>query len=459
MSHWSWLIADILPPSLRLMFSFRRLVHSFAYFGATLVAIAVFVLVLMLAESAVYIVTGQPVSVWAMVIAAISAAFGFAPLVQSMQRTLDRLFFRHQLDTLAAIRQLGAGDLAQLPLQDVETALLERICKVSYRSYAALDERNLPDGGWYAFPADVPMIPAADHTRNHEAYELCLKLPGANGDAYLWLGPRQDGWPMDSEERESLESLSRFSAMSLEHARLTHQQSQAARLDSLSRVTKQLHSHDLKNRLHDLSFLAHHLGSGKLDEEDVQRMLVAIRKVAGRMQTLMQRVSDPNAPVDPVLAPLDLVQLLKSSVKERLWPESLTVSESYDALPAVAGDAVLLQGVFENLYDNAVQAMQRQGELKIEVRLVASDEWQDMAEVRVQDQGCGIPEEFIRHRLFRLFSTSKSNGLGVGLYLSRRIVLAHGGMITAESEGDGKGSTFIVRLPLWQYQDAKESEL
>lgn len=439
------------------MFSFRRLVHSFAYFGATLVAIAVFVLVLMLAESAVYVVTHQPVSVWAMVIAAISAAFGFAPLVQSMQRALDRLFFRHQLDTLAAIRQLGAGDLAQLPLQDVETALLERICKVSYRAYAALDERNIPDGDWYAFPAGMPKIPAANHIQNHEAYELCLKLPGASGDSYLWLGPRLDGWPMDAEERESLESLSKFSAMSLEHARLTHQQSQDARLDSFSRVTKQLHSHDLKNRLHDLSFLAHHLGSGKLDEEDTQRMLVAIRKVSGRMQTLMQRVSDPNAPVDPVLAPLDLVQLLKSSVKERLWPESLTLSECYDSLPAVAGDADLLQGVFENLYDNAVQAMQRQGELKLETHLIENDEGQQMAEVRVVDQGCGISEDFIRYRLFRLFSTSKSSGLGVGLYLSRRIVQAHGGMITAESEGDGKGSTFIVTLPLWQHQDAEES--
>lgn len=255
---------------------------------------------------------------------------------------------------------------------------------------------------------------------------------------------------MDNEERASLESLSKFSGMSLEHARLTHQQSEAARLDSLSRVTKQLHSHDLKNRLHDLSFLAHHLSSGKLDEEDVQRMLAAIRKVTGRMQTLMQRMSDPNAPVDPILAPLDLPMLLKSTIKERLWPESLTIVQDFDNLPAVAGDADLLQGVFENLYDNAVQAMQRQGELRVEARLINHEAGPEMVEVRVQDQGYGITESFIRYRLFRLFATSKSNGLGIGLYLSRRIVEAHGGTIAAESEGAGKGSTFIVCLPLWQ---------
>jgi len=441
------------------MFSFRRVVHSFAYFAATLAAIAVFVLVLMLAESAVYAATGQPVSVWAMAIAAITAAFGYAPLVQGLQRGLDRIFFRHQLDMLAAIRQLGAGDLAQLPIEDVERALLERICMVSYRRYAALDERALPDGEWFSFPADAPLIEAEHDSETHDDYVLRLKLPSVNGDAYLWLGPRRDGRPMDAEERTSLESLAMFSAMSLEHARLTHQQAEAARLDSLSRVTRQLHSHDLKNRLHDLSFLAHHLGSGKLDEEDVQRMLSAIRKVTGRMQTLMQRMSDPNAPVDPNLAPLDLVALLKSSIRDRLWPESLQIKQHFEALPAVVGDADLLQGVFENLYDNAVQAMQGQGQICIEARLVESKECgkpgeksihADLAEVRVQDQGCGMTKAFIKQRLFHLFATSKSNGLGVGLYLSRRIVEAHGGTITAESGGARKGSTFIVRLPLWQ---------
>jgi len=431
-------------------------VHSFAYFAATLAAIAMFVLVLMLAESAVYAVTGQPVSVWAMVIAAITAAFGYAPLVQGMQRGLDRIFFRHQLDMLVAIRQLGAGDLAQLQIEDVERALLERICNVSYRRYAALDERALPDGEWFSYPSNAPLIEAEYESDTHADYPLRLKLPAANGEAYLWLGPRRDGRPMDAEERASLESLAKFSAMSLEHARLTHKQAEAARLDSLSRVTRQLHSHDLKNRLHDLSFLAHHLGSGKLDEEDVQRMLTAIRKVTGRMQTLMQRMSDPNAPVDPVLAPLDLAGLLKASIRDRLWPESLQIEQAFEEIPAVAGDADLLQGVFENLYDNAVQAMQGQGKICIEARLIASDSSEpagsSIAEVRVHDQGCGMTESFIRQRLFHLFATSKSNGLGVGLYLSRRIVEAHGGTITAESGGARKGSTFIVRLPLWQHQ-------
>jgi len=139
---------------------------------------------------------------------------------------------------------------------------------------------------------------------------------------------------------------------------------------------------------------------------------------------------------------------LQRSVRDRLWPESLHLKQQHARLSAVAGDADMLQGVFENLYDNAVQAMQGQGEICIETRVLDLDE--GYAEVRVSDEGCGMSDEFISQRLFRLFATSKSNGLGVGLYLSRRIVEAHGGTITAESGGARKGSTFIVRLPLWQ---------
>lgn len=168
------------------------------------------------------------------------------------------------------------------------------------------------------------------------------------------------------------------------------------------------------------------------------------------MQTLMRRVTDPNIPVDPVIKPLDLTATLTTGIRDRLWPEAVRVTCDFAPLPAVAGDADLLAGVFENFYDNAVQAMQGQGRVDVSTRLIHDEQGREYAETRVRDDGCGIDPEFIERRLFQLFGTSKSNGLGVGLYLSRRIILAHGGEIAATSDGAGKGSTFIVRLPLWQ---------
>lgn len=416
--------------------------HSAVYFIASLSALGLFFIALMLSESLVYVITGKPVSLWSMVLAAIVAVLFFSPIVHKLQMTVDKLFFKRRLDTLAAIRALGAGDLADLPIENIETALLERICNICHRSHAALDERFGEEGQVYCHPANAEM-PATDGKLS-DNYELVLPIEQREGKAWLHLGPRTDDWQTDEEEIRSLTSLSRFAAMSLEHARLSHKQVQDARLDSLSRMAGQLHSHDLKNRLHDLSFLAHHIDSGKLDAEDTARLVEAIRKVVGRMQTLMQRMADPLAPIHPTLAPCDVSGLVKKSIADRLWPEGVTVHQNHGDLPPAAADAAMFQGVLENLFDNAVQAMQKQGDLFVET---GTDK--GMTEVRVRDSGQGISESFLQHRLFRLFATSKQSGLGIGLYLCRRIIEAHGGTIAAESAGEGKGSTFIVRLPLW----------
>ncbi|MDX8404467.1 MAG: ATP-binding protein [Mariprofundaceae bacterium] len=385
-----------------------------------------------------------------MVLAAIAAVLFFSPVVHRLQLTVDKLFFKQHLDTLAAIRSLGAGDLADLPIENIETALLQRICNICYRSHAALDERAGDDGKVYSHPAGTPfpMLNGESSTN----YELVLPIERREGKAWLHLGPRTDGWETDDEEVRSLASLSRFAAMSLEHARLSHKQVQDARLDSLSRMAGQLHSHDLKNRLHDLSFLAHHISSGKLDAEDTSRMVTAIRKVVGRMQTLMQRMADPQAPIHPALMPCDVSGLLKKSIADRLWPEGVQVHQTLPDLSPAAADNAMLQGVIENLFDNGVQAMKKQGDIFVEA--LQSD---GVIEIRIRDTGQGITPAFLKQRLFRLFATSKKSGLGIGLYLSKRIIEAHGGTISAESSGEGKGSTFIITLPLWHNQETQET--
>jgi len=446
-------------------FSWRRLLHSAAYFLAVFLVLAVFFVALVLAESTFYAVTGRSVSTWALILAALAAALLFSPLVHAMQRGLDRVFFRRHLDVLQAIRHLGAGDLAHLPTEDVEHALLARICKACHRKSAALDEREIvghgpghkAGSGISVWPSGVKVPPRSEtppplRLDEDSDFELCLALPRHAGHAWLYLGPHEDGKPTDEDEIEALKGLGQFASMSLEHARLTHRQAESARLDSLSRVAGQLHSHDLKNRLNDLSFLAHNIGAGKLEKEDAGRLVTAIRKVTGRMQMLMQRLTDPQTPLNPELSPLDISKLLADAIESRLWPEGLEIISDFPPLPPVSGDAGMLGSVFENLFDNAVQATQRQGKLSISA--VAGI---DNVEIRVMDTGCGMTPDFIRKRLFRLFSTSKENGLGIGLYLSQRIVEAHGGRIWAESAGEGKGCTFHVRLPLWQ-SDSRSNE-
>ncbi|MGZ4908355.1 MAG: ATP-binding response regulator [Halobacteriota archaeon] len=106
----------------------------------------------------------------------------------------------------------------------------------------------------------------------------------------------------------------------------------------------------------------------------------------------------------------------------------------------MTADPLLMRRVFANLILNAVQAMPNGGTLTISA---ATDDGSVM--VSVHDTGVGIPDD-IRDKLFTPLFTAKAKGTGLGLAVVKRIVDAHGGTITFESE-EGKGTTFTVTLP------------
>jgi CheY-like chemotaxis protein len=112
----------------------------------------------------------------------------------------------------------------------------------------------------------------------------------------------------------------------------------------------------------------------------------------------------------------------------------------------VLGDRDRLRQVFSNLLSNAAKFTPRAG--KIWVSLERSG---NHALIRVRDTGVGIPPERLGH-VFEMFAQvdvhNTNDGLGIGLALARQLVSLHGGSIEAHSEGPGKGSEFVVCLPL-----------
>jgi two-component system CheB/CheR fusion protein len=113
---------------------------------------------------------------------------------------------------------------------------------------------------------------------------------------------------------------------------------------------------------------------------------------------------------------------------------------------AVEGDAVRLQQVFTNLLTNASKYTPKGGK----IWLKATVEDQD-AVVRIEDNGVGIAPEMLEF-IFEMFAQVQSpaatgDGLGIGLSLVKELVTLHGGTVQANSDGIGKGSVFIVRLP------------
>ena len=114
-------------------------------------------------------------------------------------------------------------------------------------------------------------------------------------------------------------------------------------------------------------------------------------------------------------------------------------------LPAVKGDRVQLQQVVVNLLHNAFDAIQ-QGSSASRTVQVGSQRCESDVQVTVRDHGPGIPQQTL-DRLFEPFNTSKPQGLGMGLSISRSIVNLHGGRMWAENHSDG-GATFSFGLPV-----------
>ncbi|MDP2668436.1 MAG: ATP-binding protein [bacterium] len=151
---------------------------------------------------------------------------------------------------------------------------------------------------------------------------------------------------------------------------------------------------------------------------------------------------------------MDLEDVIDSAVDEFQLPakdKHIKIIWKKDSmgLPKIWGDAWKLRQVIFNLIDNALK-YNREGD--IEIKLEKED---DSLKLSIKDSGIGMTEETINN-IFHKFSRGRESavakvnavGVGLGLYIAKRIVDDHGGNIWVESAGEGKGSVFYVRLPL-----------
>lgn len=111
------------------------------------------------------------------------------------------------------------------------------------------------------------------------------------------------------------------------------------------------------------------------------------------------------------------------------------------SLGTFTGDQIKLEEVLLNLLRNAKEAIDNTGMIKLSAHRSAKT-----LTIQIKDTGCGIPQDQL-NSIFDPFVTSKPNGTGLGLALSKKIIEAHNGAITVESEV-GKGSSFTLQFPL-----------
>jgi signal transduction histidine kinase len=156
------------------------------------------------------------------------------------------------------------------------------------------------------------------------------------------------------------------------------------------------------------------------------------------------------APIEKSLLDLrDVVKDVLALARYELSARRITIRiDLPNDLPSVSGDRVQLQQVLLNLVMNGMDAMNTVEESQRVLVICGGRETRNgmpVASLRVQDSGTGFkPEE--RDRLFEAFYTTKPEGMGMGLAISRSIIEAHGGRLWAEPN-DGPGATFFFSLP------------
>lgn len=171
---------------------------------------------------------------------------------------------------------------------------------------------------------------------------------------------------------------------------------------------------------------------------DDQRATEVIR----RLRSLLKKAVPEMKPIDINAVINETSLLITTDLKVR---NNVLKTELDSNLPLVHGDRIQLQQVLLNLISNSFDAMEKnQGLREIMIRTSRKDP--ETILVSVRDSGCGISEQNLP-KLFEHFFTSKPDGLGMGLSISRSIVEAHGGHLDVENNPD-LGATFYFTLPV-----------
>ncbi len=219
-------------------------------------------------------------------------------------------------------------------------------------------------------------------------------------------------------------------------------------------------SHELRTPLNAILGWSQILQEPNLPPEELKQGLEVIERNTRIQAQLIEDLLDLSRIISGKLRlstrPLDLPAVIEAAIEsvrpaaEARQIELLT--ELDPAAGAVRGDPGRLQQVVWNLLSNAVKFTPHRGQVRIALRRVESN-----VEIEVSDNGAGIapgvlPHVFDRFRQGDSSTTRKHGGLGLGLAIVKQLVEVHGGTVSAQSEGEGRGATFRVHLPLLAVQ-------
>lgn len=216
------------------------------------------------------------------------------------------------------------------------------------------------------------------------------------------------------------------------------------RILTIGRLSSSI-AHDLRNPLASIYGGAEMMMDGNLNEAQMHRLAGTIYRSSRIINDLLQELLDVSRGrmQSPESCRLnEVVAAALDAHTAQAEQQGVNVRSAIDPAIELPLERARMERVFLNLISNAVEAMPNGGSIDIRAERNGT-----AVIVKVDDTGPGIPDS-VRSRLFEPFVTSRKNGLGLGLALSRQTVLEHGGDLWIEDEGAKHGAHFRLRLPL-----------
>lgn len=245
---------------------------------------------------------------------------------------------------------------------------------------------------------------------------------------------------LDDEDKELLKTVSDHIALFFSQHQTSFQLMEAQKFQHISEMTAFL-VHDLKTVLSQLVLMSENAKVHKSNPEFIDDMLKTIEHVATKMQRLILQLKKPEQ-LD-VIERFD-VQVELESLINSLKNASQSIQLNFFPIKAEVGlhKEAFISAV-KHIIQNAIEASDKNNEVDIIMK-----KENDKLYIIIQDQGCGMSEQFITEHLFRAFDSSKGvTGMGVGVYQSRQYFRSINGELLVKSQ-ENIGTEFTIEIPL-----------
>ncbi|MFQ5702383.1 MAG: ATP-binding protein, partial [Acidobacteriota bacterium] len=292
--------------------------------------------------------------------------------------------------------------------------------------------------------ATLPSMGGAGVLAELRKRDIRIAAPMVLRDEVLGLivvGPELSGQPFRPDDYDLCRTVAAQAATVVMNARLAEDLAHGREIRAFAEMASFV-IHDIKNCANMLSLVASnaeaHIGNPAFQQDTIR----AIRQSVEKMQGLLKRIA---AVRQPTLRRerIDLNVLVRGTLDGLAVavPGAVRVERRLRPVTPLCGDPEQLEGVVRNLTMNAVEAIQAEGEIRVETSQDGEE-----AVLVVSDNGRGMSAEFMNRSLFRPFQSTKG-GLGIGLYQCKQVAEAHGGRLEVQS-AEGRGTTCVVRLPI-----------